>query len=348
MACGMLIGAAIAACGGRLDGDDPNGTIDPSGGSGGAATGGSGGQGAGSTGGSGGRGGKGGSPGGPTDAAAGSGGTGGNGAGGTSGGAGGGSSGAAGTIGGTGGTGGTPTTAVCASASHCAAGQDCCLSNGQCFDAANRDACPRPVPDTTPEGRKRCAIVSDCGADGFCYADLCLGAGVCLIRPKECPDSPGPLCGCDGKEYSNAASACQAGVRLTQASVPARCGQVPPRDGSVGGGRVVCGSRAQCAAGEDCCLITGRCYDPAFPTLCSFPPAGTYSPCVDDSECSPPSTACWSSNCDGPGYCKALVFGQCSSVLEPVCGCEGKSYTNEECAWQKMVRIRHTGMCTAP
>ena len=295
------------------------------------------------------------SPGGPPDVAVGRGGVGGTGgattggtggAGGTATGGAGGSSGTSGSSG----TGGAPSTPVCATASHCAAGQDCCLSTGQCFDIGARPvACPSPMPDTTPQGLKRCASNGDCNGDAYCAGDLCLGVGVCLPRPRECGTQPGPFCGCDGKEYPNAFAACQAGVRLPQIEMPTACGKAPVRDGSLGGGRTLCGSRAQCAAGEDCCLITGRCYNPAFPTLCTFPPSGTFSPCVDDSECYPPSTACWSSTgCEGPGYCRGSISGQCSSVLEPVCGCDGKSYTNEECAWQKMVRVRHAGTCPAP
>jgi hypothetical protein len=171
----------------------------------------------------------------------------------------------------TAGAGGTLASASLCGGTECASDETCCLLDGDCFDAnAEHEACPTPAPD---EHGPRCASNADCGSSQFCESDgLCLGPGHCVDR-SNCGTSGGmPWCGCDGVTYPDKQTSCLAGVRLATQQA---CG-VTHTEG-VGGSASFelsvtgCGHSSQCPTGQHCCYITGRCYDPAHPALCSFP-----------------------------------------------------------------------------
>ncbi|MBI5532510.1 MAG: hypothetical protein HY898_07335 [Deltaproteobacteria bacterium] len=108
-----------------------------------------------------------------------------------------------------------------------------------------------------------------------------------------------------------------------------------------------CGnSSSWCSAGEECCAITGFCYDPSKPLLCAVPPVGTYFPCVHDDDCPLPDDFCMGATCGAPGGCKRPPTpSQCTGQWDPVCGCDGKTYTNEVCAWASRIAVDHKGQC---
>jgi hypothetical protein len=111
---------------------------------------------------------------------------------------------------------------------------------------------------------------------------------------------------------------------------------------------IFCARDDQCPAGLTCCAFYGKCVDPALPDLCTPAPAGTRSSCLTDRQCFSGSEFCQGPGCAGPGGCVGVNGGACTGVLDPVCGCDGKTYTNEGCTIAAPVRTAHAGTCTQP
>jgi hypothetical protein len=250
----------------------------------------------------------------------------------------------------------------------CAENELCCYTTGACFDPADRAACPTPSADDVaqvpsegsacdssgncPDAPTRgapCASNADCAEDEACVNGLsCEGPGICVSRIN-CPSSSGgpEVCGCDGRDYPNLQSACYNGARI--ATPDAACGvsHEVGAGGSFASGLVVtgCGSDSDCPGGESCCALTGHCYDSSLPALCSAPPEGTYQSCYDDSHCLPGSY-CKRDGCEGPGGCASPAStSDCGIQLEPVCGCDGVTYTSARCAAAAGVNVSQAREC---
>jgi hypothetical protein len=233
---------------------------------------------------------------------------------------------------------------------RCAATQVCCVLNGLCIEPASaRTVCPMPttlpVPGPSP-GTRLCGSNADCDANEFCSPSIgCLSAGTCQDR-SNCGTSTGTMvCGCDGKSYPNVQTACAAGIKTQE---PGACGSVST-PGDAGHDPVIfCGSDTQCPTGFACCAISGRCVDPSlFSALCVQPPAGTLLACLSDRQCLATFEFCNGPGCSGPGGC-TVAGGECSGVLDPVCGCDGQTYTDASCTPSVPTRIAHAGACTPP
>ncbi len=176
-------------------------------------------------------------------------------------------------------------------------------------------------------------------------ASLCLGPGYCTSTTN-CPSgSPAEFCGCNGVTYPDPQTACAAGVSIAGTGACGHTVTVGAGGGSSGISVMYCGTSAQCTNGQQCCGITGQCYDPSKPALCAFPPPGTHIPCIDDSQCIPGAEYCKGDGCDAPGGCAAIPGSTCSGQLDPVCGCNGKSYVNADCAAAEATRVAHKGEC---
>jgi len=248
-----------------------------------------------------------------------------------------------------------PVPVVCAGVT-CPSGEICCVLTGVCVDPSTvGTSCPNPTGSSSDQdagnsGSRSCTSNADCRPAQFCAplplsSLLCLGPGTCQSRSNcGATDGTGQFCGCDGVNYPSVQAECVLGVRLISDSP---CGTQVDASPMPGGSRapvIYCGADGQCPQGQQCCSITGRCYDASVPYLCTLPPPGTTLSCVDDSQCRH-AEFCWGTGCSGPGGCRYATSDACTGELNPVCGCNGKSYTNTGCAIAAGVRIAHEGAC---
>lgn len=193
----------------------------------------------------------------------------------------------------------------------------------------------------------------------------CSGAGVCAKKPTLCLDLWDPVCGCDGKTYSNSCYAAAAGVNVNYNGM--------------------CMPMHSCQSSDDCVSLTHFCSKPVGqcngtgicqdrPSACPDvwePVCGcdgkTYSNAcyaamagvsVDFlGECEKACTDCM--DCDPRYYCKkdpgnCYGIGQitlrptaCAAIVEPVCGCDGKTYSNACFAAMEGVNVNYEGPCAS-
>jgi hypothetical protein len=65
-----------------------------------------------------------------------------------------------------------------------------------------------------------CSSNSDCSSDQYCAVATCGGSGSCTTRPQVCIEIFQPVCGCDGKTWSNS---CVANSNGTSVATPGPC-----------------------------------------------------------------------------------------------------------------------------
>jgi len=96
-----------------------------------------------------------------------------------------------------------------------------------------------------------CLGNTDCGRRSYCEypTEQCSGTGTCQTRPKNCTQIHAPVCGCDGRTYSNACVAASAGMSVRHEG---ECEAGEP-----------CGAVVICETGLECCNAScGVCVPP--------------------------------------------------------------------------------------
>ena len=141
-----------------------------------------------------------------------------------------------------------------------------------------------------------------CAAGQLCdrQTGLCQGAdipGECVEVPEECPDINDPVCGCDGVTYTNDCERRRAGIMKAADG---------PCDGDCGGIRGI-----PCRPGEFCDHPAGQC-----------------------------------DVVDAIGECAQIMRG-CPDVWDPVCGCDGVTYSNDCERINARAQKEHNGPCAA-
>lgn len=192
--------------------------------------------------------------------------------------------------------------------------------------------------------------------------------GVCVEVPEACPEIYQPVCGCDGQTYDNLCFAIQAGAQIDHEG---ECGQVC--GGIIG---IPCDKGEYCnlGVGNCCCDFQGVCeiipevcpavWDPVcgcdgvtYGNACEAAAAGQSIdhlgpcgqicggfigiPCDDGEYCDLGIGHCC---CDFQGICRPIPQG-CPDVWDPVCGCDGITYSNACDAAAAGQSIDHLGEC---
>lgn len=235
-----------------------------------------------------------------------------------------------------------PPIVICAGR-RCAFGEECCFLTGECFSS------PGECGDDADAGPSGCGSNADCRLNEFCYSEArtCLGRGRCVPRLGyfDCGGAHQEVCGCDGRTYDTICDAAVFGVRTASARRGA-CGSAglpgesphPP----------LCGSDDAYCPESSCCAATGLCLPPDCPECCFIPAENGMYPCPSDDYCTSfnSRTFCGADTCDGVGTCfYRQPSSECGGVLEPVCGCDGVSYSNACYAQSAGVRVAAAGAC---
>lgn len=220
-----------------------------------------------------------------------------------------------------------------------------------------------------------CDDNSDCPNNRYCHTTPgnCDGNGKCRKKPNACPQIFDPVCGCDGVTYSNACHAAMAGVSVDhEGECEEICGGFlgipcddPDEFCKLNIGECCCDFQGVCTVMPDACPdvfdpVCG-CDGVTYGNECEADAAGVsidhLGPCssggavcggILGTPCENPNEFCklnvGECCCDFQGVCTPFPMA-CPLVFDPVCGCDGMTYTNSCFADAAGVSIDHLGAC---
>ena len=218
------------------------------------------------------------------------------------------------------------------------------------------------VFSASPAQAQPCEENNDCFEGEYCSkaVRLCDGIGTCAPVPDDCPPVWDPVCGCDGQTYGNSCFAAMVEVSL---DYEGECGLLPCQDNSACDQGDYCFLES-CRDGAGTCLpMPETCLD-VWDPVCACDRQTYSNSCyaamagvsVDyEGECGP--LACWDNDsCGLEEYCRfdecaaetgacALRPESCLDVWDPVCACDGRTYSNPCYAAMAGASVDYEGEC---
>ena len=207
----------------------------------------------------------------------------------------------------------------------------CTCSSGRviCTDKACRATCDGIAGKICPKGLTCIYQAGRCD-----WADQ---MGICEKLPSACSKQYTPVCGCDGKTYGNACMAKLAGISINHS------GQRVAKGDCLHGGKVYRDGQSFPAADgcNTCSCSSGR-------VLCTEKKCRPTCGGIVGKAC-PKGLTCFfkAGQCgwaDQLGVCEARPSA-CDQRYNPVCGCDGKTYSNACSAAAAGFSVRSSGGC---